>query len=518
MSVFPFRASICLCALAVLLSACLKWEYKGIDFLVVETGFAQNLNISTTEVEGSISGLKETVVERHGHCWSAVNELPDLNLDMHNDFGLRGGNGTFTTRIEDLSKNQVYWVRAYAVWQDKIYYGDVITIKTGIGINTDSVQYVGGNTAFGFGSMEISTGSNPIKEQGFVWSAETVKPSINNNKAPAESINEENHFYSRIDQLPIGNSVFLRAYLIEETPDGNNLPLYGKTISIITKEGNIWEKRSAFPGGFGYLSSVSFVIDGKGYVGTGSQGGSYSRKFWRYDPIYNSWESIKDFAGQGRDYAVGMSILGKGYVGTGTSGNTRNLADFWIYDPTNDNWSRMQNFPAGPMQRSVGFSLDGQGFVMARNDNTLYRYDPQSSSWFQQQSLPEFQERNNAAAFVLGNEAYITTGDIGPLNNSTGSRDTWKYNYEFDQWTQAPDFPGPDRIDAISVSDGKKAYVGLGLARFQVLTDFWAYEDQTWSRKADFNGPPLSAITGFLIDERVYVLLEDGSFWVYVPN
>lgn len=55
---------------------------------------------------------------------------------------------------------------------------------------------------------------------------------------------------------------------------------------------------------------------------------------------FSQWTQKADFAGASRFQAVGFSIDGKGYIGTGSDVSRKR--DFWEYDPSTDTWDRKQ--------------------------------------------------------------------------------------------------------------------------------------------------------------------------------
>jgi hypothetical protein len=58
---------------------------------------------------------------------------------------------------------------------------------------------------------------------------------------------------------------------------------------------NNWRPKAEFPGQE-RRGAVSFVINGKGYVGLGNNGSTYFSDFWEYNPITNLCQKL-DFEG-----------------------------------------------------------------------------------------------------------------------------------------------------------------------------------------------------------------------------
>lgn len=75
--------------------------------------------------------------------------------------------------------------------------------------------------------------------------------------------------------------------------------------------------------------AIGFTIRDKGYIGTGSVGGSLSNDFWEFDPVAKIWTQMADFPGTPRWGAVGFGIGNFGYVGLGMGGGLKQ--DFWEY-------------------------------------------------------------------------------------------------------------------------------------------------------------------------------------------
>ena len=78
--------------------------------------------------------------------------------------------------------------------------------------------------------------------------------------------------------------------------------------------------------------AVAFVIDGRGYITTGS--GSDTREIWEYDPEDDDWVEQNDLETEvpSRIDGIGFNIDGKGFIATGTYGST-GLSDMWRFEP-----------------------------------------------------------------------------------------------------------------------------------------------------------------------------------------
>lgn len=118
-------------------------------------------------------------------------------------------------------------------------------------------------------------------------------------------------------------------------------------------------------GEIGLGNAVAFTIGNKGYVGTGNgigmEADDYTRSFYEYNPLKDTWTKKADFGGLYRSDAVGFSIANKGYIGTGEFYGY--FRDFWEYDPTLDTWIQVANYGGGERSSATGFSIGCKGYV-----------------------------------------------------------------------------------------------------------------------------------------------------------
>jgi len=255
-----------------------------------------------------------------------------------------------------------------------------------------------------------------------------------------------------------------------------------------------WVKKSDFEG-LPRGAAVSFVIDGKAYVGLGynsddnAPNDGYLLDFWAYTPSSDRWDKIADFPGNGRVNAVGFSVNGKGYVGTGYDGDNK-LKDFWEYDPTANTWTKKDDFLGGARYKAVGFALNNYGYVgTGYGDDSVdkidfYKFDPTAGSgsqWVKVQSI-KGSKRRAATAFTYNGKAYVCTG----VNNGVNQTDMWEYDPTADSWTAKIDLDDDDswtivRQGASSLVLDDKAYVFFG-TNSSTLSTVWRYDfaNNTW--------------------------------------
>jgi N-acetylneuraminic acid mutarotase len=183
-------------------------------------------------------------------------------------------------------------------------------------------------------------------------------------------------------------------------------------------EANTWTKQNPFPGIGRANRPVSFSLADKGYVTLGDDGqGNYTHDLWEYDHTTDTWEEKAPFPGLGRGVAVCFTIGTVAYVGTGENYDNQNyqiLDDFWSYDQSNNTWTQIASLPVA-LVGAVAFGAAGKGFVGSGNDgtdlvNTFFTYDPVEDAWTQIEDLPREIPTTLATGFAIRNQGYFGMG------------------------------------------------------------------------------------------------------------
>ena len=290
-----------------------------------------------------------------------------------------------------------------------------------------------------------------------------------------------------------------------------------------------WVKKTDFEG-LPRGSAVSFVIDGKAYMGMGynsddETNNGYLKDFWVYNPTSDRWDPIADFPGNGRIASVGFSINGKGYIGTGYDGSIK-LKDFWEYDPTTNKWTQKDDFLGGARYKAVGFSLLNYGYIgTGYGDDSVdkidfYRFDPSAatgSQWVKVQSIGG-SKRRGATAFTYNDKAYVCTG----INNGVSLTDMWEYDPIADSWTKKIDLDDDEdwtiiRQNACSLVLDGKAYVFLGETTSSLMSNIWQYDfaKDTWTELSDFEGSARTSAVAFTVgDKAIMATGQTGSYYL----
>lgn len=248
-----------------------------------------------------------------------------------------------------------------------------------------------------------------------------------------------------------------------------------------TTRGN-WVVRSVFDGA-PRSSATGFVIDNKGYMGTGYDGDDYLQDFWEYNMDGDYWEQKADFPGIPRSSASSFSIGSIGYLGIGYDGDTATqLSDFWEYNPASNTWTQKNDFAGG--------------------------------------------ERRGAVSFSIGDSGFLGTG----FDGDNDKKDFWKYTPATDEWSEVIGYGGSKRRDAAVLVINNKAYIGTGVSNGIYLDDFWEFDpsNESWTRKKDLDEDDNYSImrsnaVSFTIDGYGYLscgynLGITSTTWEYNPS
>ena len=127
-----------------------------------------------------------------------------------------------------------------------------------------------------------------------------------------------------------------------------------------------WAQRTSL-GGAKRVDALAFVIDGIAYVGTGRNNGLYEFDFWAYDPETDRWDERQELDDEddydiARHGGVAFVVDNKGYVATGSNGGLTTTV--WEYDPVEDIWEEKTEFDGSRRLDAVGFNVSNRGFVV----------------------------------------------------------------------------------------------------------------------------------------------------------
>jgi len=163
-------------ALLIVLSGACSSNDPGLIPPVITTEEPTNITLSSATLSGTVESTQPELISVKGICWSK-NPAPELfKLSSRTQEG--AGAGDFTSEVSNLSLSK-YYVRAYAIMQEQIFYGNEVIID--IPALTPTILTTKKTTSIN--SVEVETTvsyihSSPITEKGICWSTTSDSPSI----------------------------------------------------------------------------------------------------------------------------------------------------------------------------------------------------------------------------------------------------------------------------------------------------------------------------------------------------
>ena len=184
---------------------------QGEPFPVVKTYNVTNITVNSAVAHGQVvSDGGQEVLER-GVCFDTQSR-PTIN-DLHVAAG--SGLGRFECQLTGLPSETVYYLRAYAVCTEGVYYGEEKLFGTDIlplEVQTVSVEDVTATRAVASGKV-IRDGGYEVTESGFCWGTEH-EPTIEGHHVKVSvGLGDFSGYFSVFER---GQTHYLRAYAINE--------------------------------------------------------------------------------------------------------------------------------------------------------------------------------------------------------------------------------------------------------------------------------------------------------------
>ncbi|MFT5858476.1 MAG: N-acetylneuraminic acid mutarotase [Flavobacteriaceae bacterium] len=193
-------------------------------------------------------------------------------------------------------------------------------------------------------------------------------------------------------------------------------------------------------------------------------------------------------------------------------------------------WSQKDSVNGAGRSVSSSFMLNGEAYIVAGLDENgfrrkMYSYFFAQDDWDQEESLGGINEsglnRGSAAAFSIGFSAFV----VGGQGETAGFlSDTWEFDLVTNTWSQAADFGGGARRQAVGFSINGIGYVGTGNSPTGFKKDMYSYDPtaNSWTQVNDFGGTARKEAVGFTMGGQAYVGTGDdgvmrNDFWQYEP-
>jgi len=429
--------------------------YSLDQIVVMSMGFATVVNDSAA-LTGRLVGVtaQNEPIRAFGHVFSITNQTPAIGAagcDTTN-LGTTKVDMSFTSPLVDLPFNTTYYVRAYAIGENDIFYSqlvDTFRVRDGWKIATPFLDYqngmgisVNGNGFVGFGcGNAVECFQTQLSPD--LWRFNPSGTGSWDKMAPFPSMPV---LRTNVTSFTIGDTIYV-VYGAFVPPNGGYLATADLWKYAVSS--NTWVEGNGLPFVAGQpepfrTGAVGFVAQGKGYVGAGSvlpQGKpqNYYNTFWEYDPMTGGWRKVaglpmrvSDFDPKtyvaGRYEAVAFAIGDTGYAGGGETDGGLQLRDFWRFIPPSNSqdtgrWELAGFFPGKSRVQAVTFVIKEKAYYgMGYNTYDGYlddwwEFDPTANSWAQRTAF-QGDGRRGALSFSINEQGYAGTGTDRVIDNS----------------------------------------------------------------------------------------------------
>ena len=180
---------------------------------------------------GNITDNGGYAVTERGVCYSASNSEPTITGEKV-DGGK--GNGTFSVSITGLSASATYYIRAYAVNENGVSYGETKSIQTKSGNAVSSIGAVSNITSTTASATVTvtETGDATLQSCGICWSANS-NPTTADSKTEAGGKQLNTPYTCNMSGLQPNTKYYVRAYATTDAATA-----YSEQVSFTTSDGS----------------------------------------------------------------------------------------------------------------------------------------------------------------------------------------------------------------------------------------------------------------------------------------
>lgn len=266
---------------------------------VVVTLSPTGVSASGATLNGRIESIGNPAFVEKGFCYNKSGEptVSDIKVVVS---GVKSGDYTYT--CVGLSPNTTYFVRAYAIQNEKVMYGTSFSFSTDMtatSVSTSGATNVTATSAT-LNGLITNVGSPAYTEKGFCY-ATMPNPTISNIKKVVEGTTGGN-YTADINNLSYNTTYYYRAYAIQ-----NGKPVYGPEVSFSTG----YTEAVVYTSGATNVTPSSATLNGS-IANAGSP--TYTEKGFCYstfsNPTINSQKKVVSGTGEGN---FSTSISGLSY-------------------------------------------------------------------------------------------------------------------------------------------------------------------------------------------------------------
>ena len=251
---------------------------------VVETATPTDITATSAVTGGMLTLPEGSHVFMRGVCWG-TEPSPDIDGCYTTD-GM--GIGSFGSTLEDLAPNTTYYVRAYAVSDYGLAYGNEVSFTTQVAmtlptVTTSQVTNIAQITAKGGGNV-TNDGGETVTARGVCWST-SHNPTVSGSHASSST--GTGAFTLNMTGLTAGTTYYVRAYAVNS--QGTS---YGSEVSFTTLIGGGNAPQGAIFGLFTINANGDQVYFSQGNLQYKASTNTWQFAEHQYDYVGNANQNI----------------------------------------------------------------------------------------------------------------------------------------------------------------------------------------------------------------------------------
>lgn len=192
----------------------------------VTTDEVSEISATTAVCGGDVAANSGYPITGRGLCWSDKSATPTISNDHTEEVATTG---KFSSMMIGLKRNTTYYVRAYAVNEKGVGYGNAVKFTTTDGlpqVTTGNVSNITATTA-NVSANVVSAGDGSLSACGVCWSKSTSSPTLS--EPHTSEVAKVGEFTSNMTNLKGNTTYYVRAYATNQSGT-----IYGNTVSFHT--------------------------------------------------------------------------------------------------------------------------------------------------------------------------------------------------------------------------------------------------------------------------------------------
>lgn len=198
--------------------------------VTVTTLDADGITVSSALLKGTTEGAKDNMMAR-GVCYGTKSN-PTIEDDK---VSVVRGTGEFSSTAYDLEHNTTYYMRAFAMMDTEVIYGEELTFKTLevslAGVTLEAPSAITSISAL-FAGEVVDTGGYPVLECGFCWDI-TENPDIETGSKYSVPEPGKGPMSYEVQGLKINTTYYVRAFARTTAGVGYSAPRRFTTLNLI---------------------------------------------------------------------------------------------------------------------------------------------------------------------------------------------------------------------------------------------------------------------------------------------